>query len=410
MGLLDSFKFAFNKSPTIEDSDLTLLDDESKEISKNLSLRNGALLKVSYYIGRTLSKAKFVIKGECGEDKKRWLYVLNVQPNPNQTSSEFLSEVGRKMITEGEVLLVTYKGHLYIADACTKEDSDIRGHKFNVTTIQGVAIDKIFRSKDVIYIRHENESLEKYSEQLWSDYGELLGRLINRQKTANQIRFTFNLSKDRVHEKAQNKADDGTTKEREKTPQQRFHERVVNRIKSDPVVAIPLSKEGAYNEYSNRYSSKASFVEDIQQVKNQYVDELCEILGIPSALIHGGLADNQKNYEQMIEVVIEPLMRKILDGLQIAIFTEEEYMSGCLIKATGLMRKDIFDIASSGDKLIAAGLAMADEIREEIGLGPLPNGLGQRLYITKNYLELREEGGVISEDNPNQGGDHSEQS
>ncbi|HEM6230254.1 TPA: phage portal protein [Streptococcus suis] len=176
------------------------------------------------------------------------------------------------------------------------------------------------------------------------------------------------------------------------------------------VGSIPLNKDGAYNEYSNRYSSKASFVDDIKQVKNQYIDDVCEMVGIPPALIHGELADNQKNHEQMIEVVIEPIIRKLIDGLQVAIFSEEQYAEGSYIKATGLLRRDLFDIAASGDKLIAAGLAMADEIREEIGLGPLPNGLGQRLYITKNYLELREEGGTKDDDSANQGTNHSEQS
>ncbi|HFI0791124.1 TPA: phage portal protein [Streptococcus suis] len=405
MGILDAFKFKFNKSPTLSESFEN--DELLKEISTNLALKASALNKVTNYIARTFSKAKFVIKGDLDENKKSWLYRLNVQPNPNQSSSEFLVEIAKNLISEGEVLIVAYKGFIYLAEKFSKKDNKLAGNKYTVATIQGVTLDKTFSSDDVIYIRTENEGLQNYSEQLWADYGELLGRLINRQKTANQIRFTLGLPKDRVREKAQ-EAVDGGAKDAPSS-NQRFFERVVERIKKDSVVAIPLNKDGSYNEFSNRYSSKASFVDDIKQVKNQYVDELCEILGIPSALIHGELADNHKNHEQMIEVVIEPMMRKLLDGLQVAIFTQEEYLDGQTIKATGLMRKDLFDIATSGDKLIAAGLAMADEIREEIGLGPLPNGLGQRLYITKNYLELREEGGTRDEDSSNQGTNHSEQ-
>lgn len=405
MGILDAFKFKFNKSPTLSESFEN--DELLKEISTNLALKASALNKVTNYIARTFSKAKFVIKGDLDENKKSWLYRLNVQPNPNQSSSEFLVEIAKKLISEGEVLIVAYKGFIYLAENFSKKDNKLAGNKYTVATIQGVTLDKTFSNEDVVYIRTENENLQNYSEQLWVDYGELLGRLINRQKTANQIRFTLGLPKDRVREKVQ-EAVDGGAKDAPSS-NQRFFERVVERIKKDSVVAIPLNKDGSYNEFSNRYSSKASFVDDIKQVKNQYVDELCEILGIPSALIHGELADNHKNHEQMIEVVIEPMMRKLLDGLQVAIFTRDEYLDGQTIKATGLMRKDLFDIATSGDKLIAAGLAMADEIREEIGLGPLPNGLGQRLYITKNYLELREEGGTRDEDSSNQGTNHSEQ-
>ncbi|MEG3308244.1 phage portal protein [Streptococcus suis] len=405
MGILDAFKFKFNKSPTLSDSFEN--DSYANELSKNLALKASALNKVSNYIARSFSKAKFVIKGELDSNKKSWLFCLNVQPNPNQSSSVFLGEIAKKLIADGEVLIVSYRESLYIADSFSKKEARLTGNVYSVDSLQGITIDKAFASDDVIYLQSENENLNKYSEQLWADYGELLGRLINRQKTANQIRFTLGLPKDRVREKAQEGADGGA---KDESRNQRFFERVVERIKNDSVVPIPLNKDGTYNEFSNRYSSKASFVEDIKQVKNQYVDELCEILGIPSALIHGELADNQKNHEQLIEVVIEPMMRKLLDGLQVAIFTQEEYLDGQTIKATGLMRKDLFDIASSGDKLIAAGLAMADEIREEIGLGPLPNGLGQRLYITKNYLELREEGGTKDENSTNQGTNHSEQS
>nr|WP_244227739.1 phage portal protein [Streptococcus suis] len=402
VGLLDVF--TFKKSASFDES---LGDDgEIKEISQNIALKSAALSKVANYVGRSLSKAKFVLKGVDTSNYSDWLYLLNVRPNPNQSASEFLSEIGKKLIKDGEVLLVVVDRKLYVAESYSTEETSLKGNRYRVSTIQGMTVDDVFEHDKVIFIENENDSLATFTEQLWADYGELLGRLINRQKTANQIRFTLGLPKDQVREKAQELAD-GKGKQ---NVQQKFFQRVVERIKKDSVVAIPLNKDGAYNEYSNCYSSKASFVDDIKQVKNQYIDDVCEMVGIPPALIHGELADNQKNHEQMIEVVIEPIIRKLIDGLQVAIFSEGQYAEGNYIKATGLLRRDLFDIAASGDKLIAAGLAMADEIREEIGLSPLPNGLGQRLYITKNYLELREEGGTKDDDSANQGANHSEQS
>lgn len=389
MGFLDIFSFSKGKSLT--DSDL---DADTSEISKNLALKSAALAKVSNYVGRSISKTKFVLKGAKADQFNNWLYRLNVQPNPNQTASEFLSEIGKLMITEGKVLLVVKNRYLYIAESYAVEEKSYKGNSYRVSSIQGNPVDDVFKNDEVIFLKNENDSLDTFSEQLWTDYGELLGRLINRQKTANQIRFTLGLPKDKIQEKAQDLADGGKSA---KNGQQRFFERVVKRIKTESVVAIPLNKDGSYNEYSNRYSSKASFVDDIKQVKNQYVDELCEILGIPAALIHGDTADNQKNNELMIEMVAEPLIQKLVDGLQVAIFKESDYADQHRIKAVGLHKHNLFDVATSGDKLIAAGLAMADEIREEIGLGPLPNGLGQRLYITKNYLELREKGGTVDE-------------
>ena len=391
MGILDVFKFS--KAETFVD--MNELSTREKEISKNLALKSAALSKNANYVGRGLSKARFLVKGPNGDKFKDWLYLLNVRPNPNQTASIFLAEVGKGLITDGEILLVVKDGNLFIADSFTVEEKSLKGNRYRVGNIQGNTVDEIFESDDVIYLKNENDSLQQFSEQLWADYGELLGRLINRQKTANQIRFTLNLPKDRIRERAQEAADGGKN---QKTPQQKFYERVIEKIKNDPVVAVPLQDASSYQEYSNRYSSKASFVEDIREMKNQYLDEIAEMIGLPPALLHGVVADNQKNYEQAVEVVFEPLIRKLIDGLHQAVFTEQEYAGGNYIKVVGLHKRDLFDVASSGDKLIAAGLANSDEIREEMGLGPLPNGMGQKYYITKNYQQLTEKGVVETDE------------
>lgn len=401
MSFLDYFKF--QRSPTFSDTD----DGVTSELSKNISLKYGALHKVSNYVGRGVSKAKFVLKGPDAQRLSYWLYKLNVEPNPNQTASQFLGEIGKAMIEDGEVMIVAYKGNLYVADSYSKEEESLEGNKYHVTSIQGMTFDEVFKSDDVILLKNENDSLNNYLEKLWADYGELLGRVINRQKTANQIRFTFTQPKNKIREIAQEAADG----ERKESNQQRFFNRVVKKIKTDSVVGIPLGDKGSYAELSSKGTGtgRVTFIDDIDGLLTQYVDDVCQVVGLSPALLHGELADNQKNYEMAIEVVFEPILRKFIDGLQRAIFSEEEYQRGNRVKVTGLHQYNLFDVATSGDKLIAAGLAMADEIREEIGLEPLPNGLGQRLYITKNYLEMRVEGGTKEDEgNRNQGSDNDE--
>lgn len=401
MSFLDYFKF--QRSPTFSDTD----DGVTSELSKNISLKYGALHKVSNYVGRGVSKAKFVLKGPDAQRLSYWLYKLNVEPNPNQTASQFLGEIGKAMIEDGEVMIVAYKGNLYVADSYSKEEESLEGNKYHVTSIQGMTFDEVFKSDDVILLKNENDSLNNYLEKLWADYGELLGRVINRQKTANQIRFTFTQPKNKIREIAQEAADG----ERKESNQQRFFNRVVKKIKTDSVVGIPLGDKGSYAEFSSKGTGtgRVTFIDDIDGLLTQYVADVCQVVGLSPALLHGELADNQKNYEMAIEVVFEPILRKFIDGLQRAIFSEEEYQRGNRVKVTGLHQYNLFDVATSGDKLIAAGLAMADEIREEIGLEPLPNGLGQRLYITKNYLEMRVEGGTKEDEgNRNQGSDNDE--
>lgn len=400
MSIFDIFNF--KRSATYSDTD----DGNDSELSKNVALRYGAINKVANYVGRGVSKAKFVLKGPNADQYSEWLYRLNVQPNPNQTAAVFLAEIGKALINNGEALVVVRNKFLYLAESYSIEEKSLDGHTYKVSTVQGLTFDESFTSDEVILITNENNSLKNFSEQLWADYGELLGRVISRQKTANQLRFTFKLPKNRLKEKAQDMIEGAPKEDAGKN----FFEKVTKKIKNDSVVGIPLTDHNdPYSEYTTKNGSKVSYVSDIKDLKDQYVDDLCEAIGLPAMLLHGDVADNQKNYEMAVETVFEPLLQKVIDGLQTAIFSDAEYLAGNRVKAVGLHQYNLFDVATSGDKLIAAGLAMADEIREEIGLEPLPDGLGQRLYITKNYLEMRKEGGTVDENNSNQGDDSSQQ-
>ena len=391
MGILDYIP-GFKKAATYNEDE----DNAISELSKNLSLKSTALQVCALYIARNVSKAHFILKTEDEEKKKFWSFLLNVQPNPNQTASEFFADIAKKLVIDGEVLIINHKKNLYIPDNFSLEKRDLKGNIYRVRSIQNNSVDIACKPDNYIYLKNENDSLQSYSEELWKDYGELLGRLINRQKTANQVRFTLSLPRDKVREKAQELADGAIRTG--KTNQQRFFDRVVKRIKHDSVVAIPLNDINSYQEYSNKFSSKASFIGDINDTKNMYIDDVAKMLGLPVALLRGDNADNLKNYEQAVETAFEPITRKIVDGLTNAIFTQDEYVKGDRIKVVGLRRRDLFDIATNGDKLISSGLANPDEIREELGLAPLPNGLGQIYYITKNYQQMTEKGGDTDED------------
>lgn len=48
--------------------------------------------------------------------------------------------------------------------------------------------------------------------------------------------------------------------------------------------------------------------------------------------------------------------------------------------------------------MISSGFVFIDEVREEIGLPELPDGLGKVLYMTKNYESVLERGGEVDEE------------
>lgn len=386
MGLLDIF--SIKKSATYDGmSD----DDDRESSSQHLAFKFSALDKCVNYVARTISKSQFLIKSEKSSYED-WFYWLNVRPNPNQSAPEFWKQLIQNLIKEGEALIFREGQGLYVAENFSKEEKNLKGDIFKVSRVQGQSFEKLIKAKDVIYLTYENDGLDNHISQLWEDYGILIGRLINSQKVANQIRFTFDLPMDKIRERQQEMSNGKT-----EHSQGDFFKRLVRRMKNDPVVPIPIKKDAKYEEFKGQGSTKVSFVDDIDKIKKQYVADVAEIIGIAPSLIHGEVADNSTNYRQFIEQVIEPLVSQICRGLEYAIFEKSDYINGDRVKVTGLKNYDLFDVSSSADKLIADGIVNADEIREELGLPPIPDGKGQIYYMTKNYEELGKKGDTTNE-------------
>ncbi|HEQ9666880.1 TPA: phage portal protein [Streptococcus pyogenes] len=392
MAILDFF--SFKKSGTLSDDDS---GSTTSEKLINVVLKEDALYKCVNYLARIISKSTFRLKTpeKLTENQKDWLYWINTKANPNQSASQFWVEVIQKLLVDGETLIFVIPGKgIYVADSFT-QDKKISGSQFKVSRVQGQTYEKTFTFDQVIYLKNDNSDLMSKVESLWEEYGELLGHVINNQKIANQIRFTMIPPKDKVRERAQENSDGGRQSKSDKD----FFKRTVEKIRTESVVGIPVTANTNYEEYGSKNTGAVkSYVDDIKKLKDQYMAEFAEMLGIPISLLHGDIADNQKNYELLLEGPIESLITNIVDGLEYAIFDKSETLQGSFIKVTGLKNYDLFSISNQADKLISSGFVFIDEVREEIGLPELPDGLGKVLYMTKNYESVLERGGEVDEE------------
>ena len=67
------------------------------------------------YIANSLSKCEIKVFKEGKEVKDEWYYTLNVSPNPNQNSSQFLNQIIENYFYNGESLVIPIDDHLYCA-------------------------------------------------------------------------------------------------------------------------------------------------------------------------------------------------------------------------------------------------------------------------------------------------------
>ncbi|WP_438286916.1 phage portal protein [Peribacillus butanolivorans] len=183
MGLLDLVKSRNKELEFMLDFDL--IEDTSKKIH----MKQLAIQTCINVIGRTISQSEFYVKKDKKIVKDEMYYRLNVRPNPNMSASHFWQTVVHKLIYNNECLIIQSDTEdLLIADSFTRVEYALVNDSFKDVTIKNFTFSRTFQMNDVIYLEYSNKKLSTLFDGLYSDYGELFGRIIEFQKRKNQIR------------------------------------------------------------------------------------------------------------------------------------------------------------------------------------------------------------------------------
>lgn len=130
-------------------------------------------------------------------------------------------------------------------------------------------------------------------------------------------------------------------------------------------------------------------MEELTKVKKSLIDDVSRIVGIPSALVHGELAELEHNLKAYRRTCIKPLVKKLEDELNAKVFEKRDLFSGNRIEVRGVLPYDPTELATQLDKLVSSGAFYADEVREMFEYDALPDGIGKKIIRTKNYEEVK---------------------
>jgi HK97 family phage portal protein len=380
--VLNKVRGAPTSSMNVEDL-VSLFDGAS-----NLTLKNLALETCANYIARTFSKGQIIFKVNEKQVKEDLWYQMNIRPNPNQTASEFKALLAKKFIMDGEVLVIKDGDKHYVADNFVTNYT-LSGNTFTGVTVSlsddnlsaqsGVFAQDYFQGVftqgvNCLYLKNENQALSGFVNSLWEDYGKLFGSMIANQNRIGQVRATWWMP-------SGNSLD-----EKERKANRELREAIIQSIDSGKTTFIPNSDKVKYEEISGTKSGAiGSQITDIDKLKQSYINDVADILGIPNALLHGDMADNSTNWGLFVESVIEPLANKLSEGLAHLLIKESGYKVGKTVQMRGFKTVNIFALSESIDKLTGSGNFTRNEIREELGYAPVKGG--DVFVLTKNYQE-----------------------
>lgn len=363
MGFLDLFRREVPE-PGFEFEDL-------ERVFGNLHLRSLAVDKAAEFVARIFAKSEFRYMVDGKHQASGWDYLLNVRPNKNETASEFWQKVIYRLLTRNEVLIVQSDDkQLLVADGYTRKRYAVYDDTFEMVSVRDYTFQRKFAMSDVIFLQYNNNLLQGYLTDLFADYEKLHSRLVEALARNNQIRGVLST-----------KANGTFDKERRKKLQ-KYADGLFKSFTSKTVAIVPTMDGVEYSELTNTMGTSAMSVDELKKLRRQFDDEVADILGIPTALMHGDMANLSNSQKMFTSYCYESLVKKVSDGLNHAIVAGKGYGKKRFV-IVGEGQRDKFALAEHIDKLISSGAMTRNEVRLELGLEPVPGG--DEFLITKNY-------------------------
>lgn len=372
MGFLNIFDFLGKKQDNAE------IISAASELAQEVAMKEIALYIGTSYIANALSQCEFKTFENGKEVKNELYYKLNVSPNPNQSSSQFINKFVNKCLYEGHALVVQHRNNLVCADSFDVDDENpLIENTFLNVTFKSYQSKPKYKAKEVFYFKLEDKHAKQYIDKLYRQYGELIAAAMSAYKRTNSEKYKLILE--------QYAAGDPKFKQ------------LYNSILKEQLDSFMNSKGGAvYPQYKGTQLEEFKFstmkdTSDIVAVRKEIFEITAQALKIPLSMMYGNITNMDEIVQEFLTFGIDPWADMIEEEMTRKYYSFAEWQNGSYIKVdtSCINHADILKVADKVDKAIASGAATIDEIRKRLGMQELGTEFSTSHFITKNY-ELAE--------------------
>lgn len=345
----------------------------TQKLPEQLAFKELAMFIGISYIANAISKCEFKVYEDGKEARNKLYYKLNVSPNPNQNSSQFINKFIERYYYDGASLIVPHKDHIYCADSFDIDDSNpLIENTFNNVTFGNQQPKKKYRANEVFYIQLDNIKAKTFVDAMYADYGQIIGQALATFKRTNGTKYKLLLEQYRAGDPAFEKAYKEVIQKQLKT----F-------VENDNAV-YPQFKGTDLTEFSSKNPTNTS---DIIAMRKEIFDVAAQALKIPLPMMYGNITNMNEIVKVFLSFCIDPLADMIGEEFTRQYFSFDEWNNGCSVKVdtSCINHIDILEVGDKVDKAISSGAASIDEMRERLGMPELGTEFSQAHWMTKNY-------------------------
>ncbi|WP_159641650.1 phage portal protein [Erysipelothrix anatis] len=370
------------------DSGGAMVFDDGDDIAKKLHIKEFWIDHAVTLISETIGKADFKIssKKEMSGQTKSALYILNVQPNPNESSTEFWIKVIRKMMLDGECLVLNTGTALFRIKSAEVSKSVTVGRTYSKVVIEGPGdeieeLTKSYSYSDILKFTVPNEKFQNLVNNYYEDVGNYIASAAKSYRRS-QSRKSILRTQNQNMPLADQNGKPLTFKE--------YADKLAGQVNSenDEIILLPAAID--LDDLSDKTSKNS---EDITKFMKQFGDATAAAARIPIDVFYGIKTEKSDGTADLINFACMPYIKIIQNELDGKLSTEKEYFEGTrfILNKFALQYFNIISHATSIDKLRSVGFSHND-IMKALDEPIVDEEWANRRYVTKNYMNVESEG------------------
>lgn len=368
------------------------METVTAEAAKTLYYKELAFYIAKSYIANAISKCEFKVYENDEETYNELYYALNVDPNPNQSSSQFLNLFINTLYDKNEVLVIPYKNKLYIAESFSIEEHPLQENLFTGVTIEKHSFAKPFKASKVFYFKLDNKGVKQLLDGIHETYGNLFAAAVSTFKKSNGQKYKLVLEQTRAGDRE-------------------FVEQFNTVIKKQ-LQAFMENENAVYPQFKGQelqeFASKSQNADDVLKIRKEIFEVTAQACKIPLPMIYGNITNMQEIVKVFLTFCIDPLADLIGEEFTRKINTYDTWKNekrSVRVDTSRINHIDILDVADMADKLLASGILSIDELRGILDRKALNTEFSRKHWVTKNYSDVSAEQGAGNVEEDKTGGE-----
>ena len=347
------------------------------DIPAELYYKELAIYTASSLISNAISRSE--VKTFMGgvPVKEQDYYLLNVAPNKNETASVFWHKVINRVIRRGEALVVDAGGALYCADSYGRLlTRPILGDVYDNVTVGNFTFAKKFTQDDCYMFRLDDVNVKQLIDGMYEQYGKILSSAAKSLRQNNGQKYKLHIDGMKAGDEDFNKEFENFIKKQLKTY-----------MESDNAVYPEF--DGYKLEPDTAYGNGKGSAADFISLKKELFSSVAGVFHIPDSMMTGNITNMNDIIGSFLTFGADPYADMISEGLNKRAGAEN-YTAGNFyqVDTSGILHRDIFNLASNVSAIIGSGVKCIDEVREALGDAPLNTEWSRKHFITKNFEEI----------------------